>query len=315
MDRLTSTLKALAHPERLRLLALIAEGDLTVSELTDITELSQPRVTQYIKTLADAGVVERLKEGSWVFSRLRRGEAGVSAVVASTLAALPEDEQMRSDRQRLAELRARRAIAAQVFFADVANDRGQLGDEFLPQADIDRLMLDMVGETVRSHVDLGTGSARVLTLFADRVERGRGLDSSHDMLRLARHRLHEAGAEHLSVRQGDIFDAPLDNGSADLVTLHQVLHYLEEPELAVAEAGRLLEEGGRLLVVDFAEHGREEFRRDFNHRRMGFSDRDMTTAFALAGLAVERVETVSGAGRPDVKLWLGRKSSAERRQA
>lgn len=317
MERLTSALKALAHPERLRLLALISDGELTVSELTQITGLSQPRVTQYIKTLETAGVLERLREGSWVFSRLRRGNEGVSAVVAASLAALPPDDPLlAADWRRLNDVRAQRAEAAQAFFADVANDRGQLGEEYLPQSDIDKAMRALVGEgPFKRHVDLGTGTARVLTLFADRVERGSGIDTSHEMLRVARHRLAEADASHLSVRQGDLHATPLDAGSADLVTLHQVLHYLEDPSEAIAEAARLLSPGGRVLIVDYVEHQREEFRSDYRHRRLGFADAEIEESLQASGLALETTDTVSAKARPDVRLWLGHKPDTRRKTA
>lgn len=316
MDTLTTVLKALAHPERLRLLALIAEGDVTVSELTDITGLSQPRVTQYMKTLESAGVIERLKEGAWVFSRLKRGKEGEMGIVAAALSALPDNATLQADRTGLDRIRARRAQAANDFFADVANDRGQLGNEYLPQSRIDAAMLEIVGQgRFRRLVDLGTGTARVLTLFADRVERASGIDSSHEMLRVARHRLGEAGASHLSVRQADLGDVPLDDASADLVTIHQVLHYLDDPALAFGEAGRLLESGGHLLVVDYAPHAKEEYRERYKHRRLGFSDDEIDIAMAAAGLVLDRTMSITTPDQPEVKLWLGRKPDSMRRQA
>ena len=307
MDALVTTLKALAHGERLRILALLSHGELTVSELTEILGLSQPRVTQYIKALEGAGIIERLKEGSWVFSRLKRGQAGVSALVATTLAVLPEGEvRLAADRQRLDDIRARRAEVARAFFADVANDRGQLGDEYLPQRDIEAAIIDSLGEGPLGRlVDLGTGTGRMLTLLAERVERGIGLDTSPDMLRVARHRLGER--PHLELRQGDLQAAPLEPGSADLATLHQVLHYLDEPGDAIGEAARLLAPGGRLLVVDFATHAREEFRDAYAHRRLGFSDAEIACALAERGLDMETTRTVRALNRPDVKIWLGRK--------
>ena len=312
MDTLVTALKALAHTDRLRILALLSHGELTVSELVRIMDVSQPRVTQYIKALESAGIVERLREGSWVFSRLRRGQEGLAAVVASSLAALPDtDPQVVADRARLAEVRAARAEEAARFFGDVANDRGQLGDEYLPQSDIETAMLDALGPGPFANlVDLGTGTARVLTLLADRVECGTGLDLSPDMLRVARHRTSDR--PHLHVQQGDLHSTGLESASADLVTLHQVLHYLDDPSDAVAEAARLLRSGGTLLIVDFAAHDREEFRDTYNHRRLGFTDSDIRAAMTRAGLSLDRVDTVSADGRPDVKLWRGGKTQVRK---
>ena len=307
MDTTLATLKALAHPDRLRTLALLAEGELTVGELTEALQVSQPRVTQYITALEAVGLVERLREGTWVFSRLRRGGEGAQALLATTLASLPRgDARLAADRDRLAAVRAHRAEDAARFFAAVANDRGQLGDEYLPQGEVEAAVLDVLGnEPIGTLVDLGTGTGRMLTLLAGRVERGTGLDSSAEMLRVARHRV--GGLPHLDVRKGDLRDTGLASGEADLVSLHQVLHYLDEPGEALREAARLLAPGGRLLAVDFDAHSREEFRDRYNHRRLGFGEAEFAGALADAGFKAPSVRRVSAEGRPDVLVWLSQR--------
>ena len=223
-------------------------------------QLSQPRVTQYIISLETAGIIERLKEGSWVFSRIRRGSEAISALVATTLATLPQnDPVMLADIRRLEDVRAERSKAAEAFFANVANDRSQLGDEYLPQADIEDKMRELLGEGPFDYmVDLGTGTGRMLEVFSDRILRGSGIDNNSQMLKVARSNL--AARQHIAVRQGDLHTAPLESGIADLVSLHQVLHYLEDPEEAIIEASRLLSSEGQLLIVDYEDHDRDEFR-------------------------------------------------------
>ncbi len=307
MEKTAQTLKILGHVERLRILALLSHGELTVSELVQILGLSQPRITQYINSLESVGIIERLKEGSWVFSRLRRGNAGVSALVATALSALPQDDAiLHSDLRRLEDVSAERAKKAESFFASVANDRGQLGDEYLPQSDIESLMRAMVGEgQFEMMVDLGTGTGRVLAVFADRVTRGAGIDNNVDMLKVARHNLAGKGYDHLTVRQGDLHVTPLDSASANLVTLHQVLHYLDDPSEAISEAARLLAPNGCLLIVDFETHLRDEFRNDYAHRRLGFSDKDIADWGHAARLTLTRTEVVSSQEQtmPNVKIW------------
>jgi len=228
MEQHVLALKTLGHAERLRILALLSHGELTVSELVQILQLSQPRVTQYIISLETAGIIERLKEGSWVFSRIRRGNEAISALVATTLATLPQNDPiMRADISRLEDVRAERSKAAEAFFANVANDRSQLGDEYLPQADIETKMRELLGEGPFDYmVDLGTGTGRMLEVFSDRILRGSGIDNNSQMLKVARSKL--AAREHIAVRQGDLHAAPLEDGVADVVSLHQVLHYLED---------------------------------------------------------------------------------------
>lgn len=316
MDRLATALKVLGHTERLRILALLSRGELTVSELVQIMGLSQPRITQYIKSLEEAGIIERLKEGSWVFSRLRRGNEAISALVATTLAALPQDDKVLvSDRRRLDDVRRERAKTAAAFFVTVANDHGQLGDEYLPQENIETAIREIVGDAPFDYmVDLGTGTGRVLEVLSEQVKRGSGVDNSIEMLKVARHKLSDAGRTHLTVRQGDLYAAPFDNGVADLVTLHQVLHYLEDPQDAIIEAARVLAPGGKLLIVDFVPHAHEAFREKYAHRRLGFSDSDMERWMRASGIDLSDTRLVPSEGdRPDVRLWLGAARTYQRK--
>lgn len=308
MDKISSALKALGHPERLRILVLLSHGELTVSELTQILSLSQPRVTQYIKTLENAGIIERMKEGSWVFSRLRRGNEALTTIVASTLAAVPtNNKDIASDLRRLDEVQAARAVAAQDFFAKVANDRDQLSAEYLPRGDIEEHMRDLAGAGPFDFmVDLGTGTGRILEVFSDCIKRGAGIDSNHDMLKVARHNLNSPNLRHLSVRQGDLHSTPLAEGISDFVTLHQVLHYLDKPSEAIREAARLLRSDGQILIVDFDSHDREEFRDKYAHRRLGFSDMEIADWMSEFDLSLTQTRLVKMPdNRPAVKLWLG----------
>lgn len=312
MEQHVLALKTLGHPERLRILALLSRGELTVSELVQILQISQPRVTQYIISLESAGIIERLKEGSWVFSRISRGSEAIAALVATTLATLPQNDPVfSSDAARLHEVRAERSKAAEAFFANVANDRSQLGDEYLPQADIEAKIRELLGEGPFDYmVDLGTGTGRMLEVLSDRILRGSGIDNNAQMLKVARSNL--AAREHITVRQGDLHAAPLEDEAADLVSLHQVLHYLDDPSQAIAEAARLLRPSGQLLIVDYEDHDQDEFRSEFAHRRLGFTDEDIRMWLSRAGLSLMQVATIATQdNRPDVRIWI----AAERAQA
>ena len=307
MEQFATALKALGHTDRLRILALLSHGELTVSELVSILNLSQPRVTQYIKSLEAAGILERLREGSWVFSRLKRGNIGISALVSTTLAALPQDDPtLSADQRRLSDVRAERSKIVEAFFADVANDRGQLGNEYLPQSDIEKALLEAAGDKTYDYmVDLGTGTGRMLELFAKRAKGGAGIDTNVEMLTVARHKLASTDFSHMSVQQGDLHSTPLGTGMADLVTIHQVLHYLDDPQEAVREASRLLMTGGTFLIVDFEAHQFEAFRDKYAHRRLGFSDEEITTWLEATDM---RLTSVQNIGREDenlpaVKIW------------
>jgi len=305
MEKFAAALKTLGHIDRLRIIALLAHGELTMTELVHILGLSQPRVTQYIKSLESVEIVERLREGSWVFSRLKRGNPALSKLVETTLQTMPENEALlNSDMRRLKEVREARSRVANAFFARVAQNSGQLGDEYLPQARIEEALLKIAGN--RSYefmIDMGTGTGRMLELFADRIKRGAGIDSNPDMLKVARHKLASDAFAHISVQQGDLHATPFREKAADLVTLHQVLHYLDDPREAIFEASRLLTQNGQLLIIDFEAHTEDHYRDDYAHRRLGFSDQDMIEWAGLAKLQLKTEITLSNNNNPAVKIW------------
>ncbi|MEQ8193401.1 MAG: class I SAM-dependent methyltransferase, partial [Rhodospirillales bacterium] len=157
--------------------------------------------------------------------------------------------------------------------------------------------------------DIGTGTGRMLELFASRIEAGQGIDLSRDMLAVARMNLERAGIRNCSVRQGDLYQLPFPDGSFEAVTIHQVLHYTDDPARAIAEAARVLRPGGILLLADFAPHACEELRSEHSHRRLGFSEAEVAAWFEDAGLALRKV--VHLPGEPlTVSVWLAARPGA-----
>jgi ubiquinone/menaquinone biosynthesis C-methylase UbiE len=306
---LTATLKAASEATRLRLLLLIAEAELTVSDLTAILRQSQPRLSRHLRLLAEAGLVQRYREGSWAFFRL--GERGSAADIARALIARldPDDPIIARDRERLAAVRAARAAAAQNYFRRHAAEWDRIRRLHVADAAVEEAIRAALGDApIRSLLDLGTGTGRMLELFATDIESGLGLDLSHDMLALARARLDRAGLRHCSVRHGDIYDLSLPRDSFDVVIVHQVLHFLDDSARALREAARVLRPGGRLLVVDFAPHDLEFLREEHAHRRLGFAAETVQQWMQAAGLDVVRQQTLPPGpeGKIAVSLWLGR---------
>ena len=232
-DALNSALKAAGEETRLRILALVAEAELTVSDLTDILRQSQPRISRHLKLLAEAGLVERFREGTWAFFRV--AEHGNGATVARALIdhLNPADQTIARDRARLASVRAARTAAAQAYFRSHAAEWDRIRKLHVADGAVeDAIRAALADKPFRSLLDLGTGT-------------GRMLDLSLDMLLLARDRLERAGLKNCSVRQGDIYDLPLANDSFDVVILHQVLHFLDDGARAIHEAARVLRPGVR----------------------------------------------------------------------
>jgi ubiquinone/menaquinone biosynthesis C-methylase UbiE len=310
-DVLNAVLKAAGEGTRLRILALLAEAELTVSELTEILRQSQPRISRHLKLLSDAALVERFREGSWAFFRLAEQGGGAEAVRTLLARLAPEDATVARDRERLAMVRTARASAAQTYFRKHAAEWDRIRKLHVADNAVEEAIKAAVSDRpVEALLDLGTGTGRMLELFGPDIERGLGLDLSLDMLALARARLDRAGLRHCTVRQGDIYDLALPKNSFDLVIVHQVLHFLDDGGRAVREAARVLRPGGRLLVVDFAPHDLEFLREEHAHRRLGFSTETVTQWMEAAGLdpAMHRTLTPEPGteGKIAVSLWLGR---------
>lgn len=302
-------LKAAGEDTRLRLLALIGEGELTVSELTEILGQSQPRISRHLKLLAEAGLIERFREASWVFYR-RAGETPAVALADALLALIPPgDEVLRRDRERLEAVRAARAETAQAYFRKHAHEWDAIRRLHAPEGEVEAAICQALqGVEIHSLLDLGTGTGRILELFAPRIERGVGIDLSAEMLAVARANLEKAGARNCTVRQGDIYNLALPRHGFDVVIVHQVLHYLEDVPRALKEAVRVLRPGGRLLVVDFAPHELEFLREQHAHRRLGFAREAMESWLSQAGLepVAHRLLAPQGDGKLTVSLWLAR---------
>jgi ubiquinone/menaquinone biosynthesis C-methylase UbiE/DNA-binding transcriptional ArsR family regulator len=304
-------LKAAGEETRLRLLALLAEAELTVTELTDILRQSQPRISRHLRLLAESGLVARFREGSWAFFRL--AEHGAKAELARVLAAQldPDDPVMARDRERLAQVRTARATAAQAYFRAHAAEWDRIrrlhAADAAVEAEIQAVLAD---RPFRSLLDLGTGTGRMLELLGPELDRGLGIDLSLDMLALARARLDRMGLRQCSVRQGDIYDLALPRDSFDVVIVHQVLHYLDDGARAIREAARVLRPQGRLLVIDFAPHEHEFLREEHAHRRLGFSEETVSQWLEQAGLDVISHHSVppdaGSEGEIAVSLWLAR---------
>ena len=307
--RLTATLKAAGEATRLRILVLLAEAELTVSDLTEILRQSQPRLSRHLRLLAEAGLVERFREGSWAFFRLAE-RSGSAAGARALLGRLdPDDAVIARDRERLAAVRAARTAAAQNYFRRHAAQWDRIRKLHVADAAVeDAIHLALADRPIRALLDLGTGTGRMLELFAPDIERGLGLDLSLDMLALARARLDRAGLKHCSVRQGDIYDLALPRDSFDVVIIHQVLHFLDDSGRALREAARVLRPGGRLVVVDFAPHDLEFLREEHAHRRLGFAAETVAQWLEAAGLDVLRQQTIPPGpeGKIAVSLWLAR---------
>ncbi|MFO1089152.1 MAG: metalloregulator ArsR/SmtB family transcription factor [Hyphomicrobiales bacterium] len=304
METLLKSLKAVAESTRIRILAILAEGECNVTELTAILSQSQPRVSRHLKLLVDADLVERHKEGNWVLFRLTR-QAGL---VVDILKHVPQDDPLIArDREKLNMIKTRRSEAAEKYFSKVAASWSVLRSLNVDDRAVEVALKKMIGPaSVDTLVDLGTGTGRMLELFAPQARQAIGVDRNREMLAFARVAIEKHGLTNTQVRLADVNDVPLKERSADLVIIHQVLHYLDNPLDTIREAHRLLRPGGRLVVVDLAPHDREFLREEHAHRRLGIATDTMRRWMESAGLSLVRRESLKPAAQDglDVDVWM-----------
>lgn len=304
-------LQAAGEITRLRLLTLVAEAELTVSELVTILGQSQPRVSRHLRLLVEAGMVERHREGAWAFFHI--AQSGAAGQMARNIVQRIEasDPVIEADRARLEEVRRLRANRAASYFAAQAQDWNRIRSLHLPEEQVERTLQDIIGEQpIGALLDLGTGTGRMLQLLAPYAGRAMGVDLSTAMLNVARAGIDASGLRNVQLRQGDLYALPVEPNSYGLVILHQVLHYLDDPARALREASRALAPGGRLLVIDFAPHDLEFLREQHEHRRLGFSPEEIISMLRDCNLNVESQRELAAPGGDRSKLtvsfWIAR---------
>jgi ubiquinone/menaquinone biosynthesis C-methylase UbiE len=307
--QLAALFQALADPTRLRIIALLRSMELSVGELAQVLAQSQPRVSRHVRILSDSGLIRRRKEGSWVYLQLSNVER--TAPLFAFYDGWAGEEARRlfaADVARLEAVRADRAEAARRYFEAHAATWDNVRSLHVAESEVEGAIASLLGDrSLGALLDIGTGTGRMLELFAPDADSAVGIDRSSEMLRLARVKLEAAGISGASLRQGDMYALPLPDESFDSIILHQVLHFAQQPGAAIAEAARVLSPGGRLLVIDFAQHEREELREQDAHLRLGFADDAIRGWFNAAGLELDRTQRLEG-GELTVILWRGAKA-------
>lgn len=315
--------RALADLTRLRILRLLGSMELAVGEVAQVLGQSQPRVSRHIGILCDADLAERRREGSWTFVRACAPSADTISLCAGALRLLAEAEAddpafaaaCEADRRRLAEIRSHREAEAQAYFARHADDWDELRRLHSSDEAVENALAEALGTgTLGRLLDIGTGTGRMAELLAERTEHIVALDKSLAMLRVARAKLQHLPTERVELVQGDFASLPFGPASFDTVLFHQVLHFAQAPDAVLAEAARVTRSGGRIAIVDFAAHQREELRERHAHARLGFEDAQMRSLLTNAGfqhaapVALEDGELV-------VKIWIAERIAEKRKAA
>ncbi len=301
--------RGLADPTRLRIMLLLGEMELAVGELAQLLDQSQPRVSRHIRILCETGLAERRKEGAWVFVKRHGGDDGLGRALDQLLVQATSQpgalaRQFEADRDLLTAIRRHREASSADYFARHAGQWDALRSLHSDDHSVEAALLAMIGDVpVDRLLDIGTGTGRIAELLAPCAARITALDNSPEMLRLARTRLQSIPSGRLELTRGDFTALPFDDAAFDLITLHQVLHYAQQPDIVIAEAGRVLRAGGRIAIVDYALHDHEELRRSHAHARLGFADDYMAMLLADAGFEALEARSIPG-GELTVCIWI-----------
>src|SRR5262245_41938496 len=268
-------MSALADPTRCRILLLLEQHELTVSELCAILQLPQSSVSRHLKTLADDDWVSSRRDGTSRFYNMPLDDldSGASRLWPLIREQVEGTAAAGHDEKRLAGVLARRRAKSKEFFATAASGwdglRADLfGDTFYLWA-----VLGLIDRTLVVG-DLGCGTGQLTETIAPHVKQVIAVDGSKDMLEAARTRL--SAMSNVDMRQGDLEALPLRDGELDVAMLSLVLHYSPDPARALVEVARVVRPGGRLLIVDMLPHEREEYQQQMGHVWLGFSDKQMS---------------------------------------
>lgn len=295
VQNLTRLFKALGDPTRLRLLRLMAETELSVMELAEVTQLAQSRISNHLKILREDGLIQERREGPWRHYRLDRDRLpeGAREVLDPVERAWEADTQFLADRTRLEKVLSGRKSRNGRFFDRIADDWDDVRANLFGDSIARDILRAFVPEDI-TVADIGAGTGYVLELFAGRPRRMIAIDSSTAMLAVARRKAKAHGWTNVEFRRGDAHEPPLEDGEADIVTMVMVLQYLAEPKRAIRAGARALASGGRLIIADFAQHQEVWLRETMQHRWLGFTREELGEWCADAGLRITGVTVLPG---------------------
>ena len=308
LDNILIALKAAGEETRLRVLALFRSGELTVTELVSVLRQSQPRISRHLRLLCEAGLLERHREGTWIFYRL--ADSGDKAnLVKSIMEYIPYSDQiLQHDQESLVDVKKERDKKAAKYFQENAVNWDKIRSLYVAEKQVEEYLLDVTSDMeINDLLDVGTGTGRILELFSSRVKHGIGIDLSREMLAIARSHLEQQKISNMQVRQGDMYDLALKDNSMDLVIVHQVLHFADDPHAAIKETSRILCKNGQVIIVDFLPHKIEKLREEHAHRRLGFSQEEVKEWCSVTGLKYKLMEIMQGS-ELDIAIWVASKN-------
>lgn len=304
MRHLLTALRAAAEITRLRILSVLRDSELTVSELVQILDQSQPRVSRHLKLLCESGLLQRYQEGARVYHRI--ADSGENSRIARGILDMIDNNEnaFHEIQLRLKNIKQKNAALAADYFDKNAGDWDSIRNLAIPDTYIERKLIECLNiSKPELFLDLGTGTGRMLEIFSPHIVKGIGIDLSWEMLQVARSNLDSTGVKNCTVRQSDINELKISDNSVDVISIHQVLHYLERPDQVISESSRVLKSGGQLIIVDFLPHDLEFLRENHAHRRLGISHNAIQLWAEKCDLKLTSMDQL-GANKPNQKNQL-----------
>ena len=293
MPSIVKILRAAAEPNRLRILLLLKEEELSVAELQEILVMGQSSISTHLSQLKQAGLVEDRRTGKNNLYRLSTAAAasgGGDLLEELLRQAGGEIPEAAADQATMRRVVKKRQDKMRAFFDSMA---GRLGNDYVPGKSWKSLaeaFVQLLPPMVIA--DLGAGDGSSALLLSQSAERVIAIDSSEKMLEVARDQARRAGASNVEFRLGEMEEVPIDDASVDLVFLSQSLHHAAHPERALREGHRILRTGGRIVILDLAKHRFEEARELYADEWLGFSEAEMEAMLTGAGFADVRASVV-----------------------
>jgi ubiquinone/menaquinone biosynthesis C-methylase UbiE len=283
MPSIIKTLKVVADPNRLRILLLLKGEELSVAELQEILAMGQSTISTHLSQLKQAELVEDRRTGKSNFYRLAtandsRPDSMLLRLLSQAETEIPEAAQ---DQAAMRRVLRKRKDKMRAFFDSVA---GRLGKDYVPGKSWKSLaeaLLRLLPPLVVA--DLGAGEGASALLLAQRAKKVIAVDSSARMIEVGREQALRHGVKNIDYRLGDMEEIPIGDGEVDLVFFSQSLHHALHPELALAEAARILVPGGRIVILDLVRHRFEQARELYADEWLGFSESDLESMLQSAG--------------------------------
>jgi SAM-dependent methyltransferase len=289
--KVTEVLQVLSDSTRLRMMRLLGQEELSVAELQEILEMGQSRISSHLGLLRRNGLVSDRKDGKRTYYALQVDSSPRSELIRMAISSDSDEEFWESDQSALTRIVDHRRRESEKYFDEVAE---RLGKNYVPGRTweaIGHFLFRLVPAI--TIVDLGAGEGMISQLLAERAKKVICVDSSKSMVRLGTDLAKRKGLANLEYKLGDIEKVPLAAKSVDLALMSQSLHHAQKPEVALAEAFRVLKPGGQLIVIDLKKHQFEKARELYGDHWLGFGQNELYRMIGDAGFRGAKVEVVA----------------------